>query len=72
MKDFDKRIFICENGHSYESDKAVESPIQKGMLYAVSQDESITCNGYCKICDARIIREDDYKDGKIVAGAISI
>lgn len=69
MKVFDKRIFRCENGHEYESDEPIQSAIQQAMRYAVG-NKNIKCNSFCKFCDAMITSEVDYKDGKIVAGAI--
>ncbi len=70
------RIFTCENGHSYESKEPITTMQgamennNAGGIFGMIFGKMINPNDMCKICLSKIIKEDDYVDGKIVMGAV--
>ena len=57
-----KRIFTCENKHSYES----KTPIVSEWF---SKHFGAKINDRCKICGGIIMKEEDYVNGELVMGA---
>ena len=69
---FDKRMFLCANGHEYESKEPITTSYFEQVISPQlhNPNDRAKANDRCKICGAQIVNESDYKDGKIVAGAI--
>ena len=83
MKEFEKRIFKCINGHEYESKEClsngnglpcgVQDAVYLLGFIPISPPRIIfndKANNRCKKCGAIIISETDYFEGKPVAGCV--